>query len=427
MSKSLAIDTSEKQEHFSTLFQKIILSEAEKPLNEKPVSSYHELRGWVEKEFWTKVSKTDPLHFVNNQIIIDGQFLHYCDLNKVKVSSLFTESILSWNSEHDFERFSAQGVFKITLGKLSFLTFALFHKGNNYDDEISFGVLVPKDQIDEYVKFRNEYDAWSDLRSRDNQYIYVVGGEQIEYQRNSSWKDIFLEEDKKQEIISYVETFLNSQDFYVKNKIPWKTGLLLSGEPGNGKTTIIRTIISNYNFKPVTITPDANDGMIREAFSYAEENSPSLLYFEDLDSFLEKRDTSTFLNLMDGVATRNGLMVIATANDLSKLKNNVIERPSRFDRKISIDIPSKPLTVKYLTHWFSAILKKDQIVKIADKCVKNKFSYAYLKEIYVSSMFTAIANKKQKPTYTEVENVITRILKEKKTLHQTVSIDDYLV
>ena len=112
---------------------------------------------------------------------------------------------------------------------------------------------------------------------------------------------------------------------------------MLYGKPGNGKTSIIRTIMSAYNFKPVTIVAGANDEAVREAFTYAEDQSPALLYFEDLDSLLEKSvDISSFLNLMDGISAKNGLLVVATANDVKKLKTNITERPSRFDRKFEI-------------------------------------------------------------------------------------------
>ena len=85
----------------------------------------------------------------------------------------------------------------------------------------------------------------------------------------------------------------------------------------------------------------ANDEAVREAFSYAEEQSPALLYFEDLDSLLEKNvDISSFLNLMDGISAKNGLLVIATANDVKKLKSNITDRPSRFDRKFEITLPT---------------------------------------------------------------------------------------
>ena len=107
----------------------------------------------------------------------------------------------------------------------------------------------------------------------------------------------------------------------MQNTIPWKRGILLYGKPGNGKTSIIRTIMSVYNFKPVTIAAGANDEAVREAFSYAEEQVPALLYFEDLDSLLEKNvDPSSFLNLMDGISAKNGLLVIATANDSQKIE-----------------------------------------------------------------------------------------------------------
>ena len=143
----------------------------------------------------------------------------------------------------------------------------------------------------------------------------------------------------------------------------------------------------------------ANDEAVREAFSYAEKQSPALLYFEDLDSLLEKNvDISSFLNLMDGISAKNGLLVIATANDVKKLKSNITDRPSRFDRKFEITLPTAEMAYIYLKRWFGKLITPKQCRDISKYAEKYEFSYAYLKELYISSMFEALAHKRQSPT-----------------------------
>ena len=160
-----------------------------------------------------------------------------------------------------------------------------------------------------------------------------------------------------------------------------------------GKTSLIKTIISNYDFKPITIVPDANDEILRVAFKFAEEFSPSLLYFEDLDSLLERNvDLSNFLNLMDGISSKNGLLVIATANELKKLKPSIIDRPSRFDRKFEIPLPTMDMANSYLKHWFGNNITSKKCKELSKLIKQNNFSYAYLKEIYISSMFEALSD-----------------------------------
>jgi len=185
--------------------------------------------------------------------------------------------------------------------------------------------------------------------------------------------------------------------------------------------------MSLYNFKPVTIVSEANNESVREAFSYAEEQSPSLLYFEDLDSLFDKGlDISTFLNLMDGISSKNGLLVIATANNINKLKSNITDRPSRFDRKFEIPLPNEEMAHIYLSKWFGNLITPSKCKEFAKKAFQNNFSYAYLKEFYISSMFEALSNNRKIPTLKDIQNALNILVKDKNMLNKTVSLDKYL-
>lgn len=381
---------------------------------DRPKANLIDLMHWVKKHFAANLKDQNKLNsFIHNRIIIDGQFLKFCELNDVTVSCLIKDSFVSWKTDNNFEKFFAQGVFLIKSKHFEFLHSALFHKGNQNEDEISFFVLASENNYDKYLKFRNSFDAWVMQRDRGNLHIRVVESEDIPYTRDHTWEDLFLPESIKSDVRQLVEGFLSSKDFYNSKKIPWKRGVLLYGPPGNGKTSIIRTIISNYNFKPVTIAPGANDEMIREAFSYAEEQSPSLLYFEDLDSLLERVDISSFLNLIDGISARNGMLIMATANDIKKLKANVTSRPSRFDRKFEIPLPDFDMCLSYLKKWFGTTISSKKCKELADISFKNEFSYAYLKELYISSMFEAIAHNRKAPTENDIEKAKKSLMKDK--------------
>ena len=300
-------------------------------------------------------------------------------------------------------------------------------KGNQHEDEISFFIVCSEKNYAEYVKFRNEFDEWVLERDRSNLHIRVIEGEDLPYTKDHTWEDLFLPEDIKSEIKGLVENFLLSKDFYLENKIPWKRGILLYGKPGNGKTSIIRTIMSVYGFKPVTIAAGANDESVREAFTYAEDQSPSLLYFEDLDSLLEKNeDISSFLNLMDGISAKNGLLVLATANDVKKLKANITERPSRFDRKFEIPLPNAEMAYIYLKRWFGNLITVKKCRELAKYAAKYEFAYAHLKELYISSMFEALGHNRKSPTEKDVQNALDHLVKDKNLLNSgAVNMDKY--
>jgi SpoVK/Ycf46/Vps4 family AAA+-type ATPase len=336
----------------------------------------------------------------------------------VKIECIFRDSVASWKTENNFEHFMAQGIFKISYGKLDFLHCALFHKGNQNEDEVSFFIVVADDCLRKYIELRNMFEKWLSDRDRDHLEIHVVAGEGIPYKRDMLWEDLFLPENLKAEIRKSVEGFLASRDFYAKNRLPWKRGILLYGTPGCGKSSLIKTIISNYNFKPVTIQSGSqtNDDTITEAFAYAQEQEPALLYLEDLDTLLNQNvSLSHFLQKMDGVSSQNGIMVIATANNIGLLKESVTDRPSRFDRKWEIPLPDAEMSKKYLKKWFGKLLTEKAYNKIVLDTVEKNFSYAYLKELYITSMFNAMAENRTEPSLVDVNAATQQLLNDKET------------
>lgn len=417
----------EEQEHLSLETLKNFRStEWEDVLPERPTNNFIDLMNWVQVSFGKalKDEESSLNKFIHNRIIIDGQFLLFCQENNIKIECLYKDSLISWKTDHDYEKFFVQGVFLIKSKNCEFLHAALFHKGNQFEDEISFFIVVSENNYEEYLKLRNKFDAWVQERDRSNLNIRVIDGDDIPYTKDATWDELFLPDSLKLELKELVENFLSSQDFYLQSKIPWKRGILLFGHPGNGKTSIIRTIISEYNFKPVTFTPGANADSLRETFAYAEEQSPSLLYVEDLDSLIENGlDISTFLNLLDGISAKNGLLVIATANNVKKLQANITKRPSRFDRKFEIPLPDQKMAYIYLKRWFGSMITAQKCKELSKSAVKHELSYAYLKDLYISSVFEALAHKRKVPSNTDIDNSFSRIVKDKNLLNNDNTIN----
>jgi hypothetical protein len=391
----------------------------------RPTSNLVDLMHWVKSNFRKYLNNYIPSNeesincYIHNKIVIDGSFMYFCETSDVKISCLYKDSVASWNSEHDYEHFMAQGIFKITCKDFEFLHCALFHKGNQNEDEVSFFVIVEDAVFEKYVEFRNKFDKWLTTRDRNHLEVHVVGGEGYPYTRDLKWDDIFLPDNLKNEIKSSVEGFLNAKKIYEEAKVPWKRGILLYGLPGCGKSSIIKTIIGNYNFKPVTVQSgtQTTDDTITEAFEYAQLQEPGLLYIEDLDTLLDRTvSLSHFLNMLDGVSSKKGILVIATANDLSALKESIVDRPSRFDRKWEIPLPDEDMAHKYLQKWFGNSLKLKDYKKIASQAVENNFSYAYLKELYLSSVFNALAENREVPEVKDIMLATKQMLRDKENV-----------
>lgn len=75
------------------------------------------------------------------------------------------------------------------------------------------------------------------------------------------------------------------------------------------------------------------EGAMADVFDQARTTAPSCLVLEDLDSLINDRNRSFFLNQLDGLEGNHGLLIIGTTNHFDRLDPGLSSRPSRFDRK----------------------------------------------------------------------------------------------
>ena len=125
---------------------------------------------------------------------------------------------------------------------------------------------------------------------------------------------------------------------------------------------------------------------------------------------------------MDGINSKSGILVIATANDISKLAESVTDRPSRFDEKFEIPLPDKQMTYEYLKKWFGESISVESLKKLVKSAVDNKFSYAYLKDIYIRAIFRSIADKRDKLNQKDIDIAIKELLLDKEAVKNNFEV-----
>jgi cell division protease FtsH len=160
---------------------------------------------------------------------------------------------------------------------------------------------------------------------------------------DKSWGTIILDTETKTDIKANTVGFLKQSEQWAQYGIPAKRGILLSGEPGTGKTIICKALMSEADgITCINTNGYAVDraNYVTELYELADNLSPSIVFIEDIDLIGQNRMEfgyqrgSALLAVLDGVEERKKIVTVATTNFLESLDKAISQRPSRFDRVI---------------------------------------------------------------------------------------------
>ena len=172
-----------------------------------------------------------------------------------------------------------------------------------------------------------------------------------------TYEDIGGLEDELQRIREMIELPLKHPEVFSRLGIDPPKGVLLYGPPGTGKTLIARAVANEAGANFYAIQgPEImskfygqSEERLREIFSEAEKNAPSVIFIDELDSIAPRRDevhgeverrvVAQLLTLMDGLTARGNVIVIAATNREDAI-DPALRRPGRFDREIEIGVPT---------------------------------------------------------------------------------------
>ena len=211
--------------------------------------------------------------------------------------------------------------------------------------------------------------------------------------KSSTFDNLILAGSLKDDIQNDFAQFFNSREAYERYGIPWKRGAIFIGPPGNGKTHTLKALINQLNkpclyvrsFKSEYGTEQEN---MSEVFKRARM-SPCIVVLEDLDSMIDKRTRSFFLNELDGFQANTGVVVLATTNHPDRLDPSILDRPSRFDRKYHFHLPGESERLAYIDNWNRGLQTELRISEGAATMLVSAtggFSFAYLKELFIASL-----------------------------------------
>ena len=174
------------------------------------------------------------------------------------------------------------------------------------------------------------------------------------------WSDVGGLEDIKEELKEAVEWPLKYSDLFKKAGTNPPKGILLYGVPGTGKTLLGKAIATESGVNFISVKGPSlvskyvgeSEKAIREVFKIAKQASPTILFFDEIDSVVPRRGSSStdahvtervisqFLTEMDGIEELKGVVVLAATNRLDMVDPAIL-RSGRFDILFELPKPDE--------------------------------------------------------------------------------------
>jgi len=210
------------------------------------------------------------------------------------------------------------------------------------------------------------------------------------------WDQLIVDSALKEELISVME-LLKDPRTATKYGIEVPQGILLSGPPGTGKTTIAKVIASTANLSFFILKMDEvaskwvgeSEKNISKLFKAASRNKPAVIFIDEVDSIGRSRSGGSqwsenllnhLLQLVDGVVKAEGLYIIAATNR-ADLVDPALKRGGRLNKVIEVPLPGPEARIGLFNLYLSKLHIEENLDPTILSQITDGCSAADIKEI----------------------------------------------
>ncbi|KAN0050671.1 hypothetical protein ACTA71_003816 [Dictyostelium dimigraforme] len=253
-------------------------------------------------------------------------------------------------------------------------------------------------------------------------------------QTPTSFDDVKGIQEVKEELEEIVDYLLHPSKYNnIGAKLP--KGVLLSGEPGTGKTLLARAIAGEAGVSFLYTTGSSFDEKyvgvgsrrVRELFTAAREKQPCIIFIDEIDAVGKSRNTAhhneTLLQLlteMDGFEGNSQIMIIGATNAPKSLDPALL-RPGRFDRHISVPIPDMKGRIEIIDHYLTKVKHSIEVKSDTIARATPGFTGADLSNLINTAAIKAVQNGKETVSLKQIDDARDDILMGRARLNTVMS------
>lgn len=192
-----------------------------------------------------------------------------------------------------------------------------------------------------------------------------------------------LPDDPSTEVLNHIIEFWDKREAFEELGITYKRGIMLYGPPGSGKSVTIYRLASMLQRYDAIMLPCRSAGEATTSIEIVKRLEPArkiVVVLEDIDGMINRRGDEDLTYLLDGGTDVSNVLFIATTNYPERIPPRVLNRPSRFDVRIEIGMPSEAARRAYIQHIVGENLLVD-IDELVDKT--ENMSIAQIKEVII--------------------------------------------